>query len=464
MKKTIGLVAALLVLGAVAAKVTQTVRGRAAYRACRYYIVLDDGGAHYPTSYYRPECLHHPSELRWRETDMPKDFYSHPYAVEPRTGGEPSWNIVAVGDIMAPADLQIGAYVHRNDPGEACGGYDWVLAGVGGLVSSADLAMGNLETPVAPSIPRAGLWRFNVDPMYLDAMKNIGFDVLMTANNHTLDYGVKGIRETQQELDKRDLVNCGTSPPGHERQKFVMAEVGDTSVVRIALLNYTFEMNPIRLFRSYRYLNYLVRGRCINWFDVTRPRGIWERTLRFGRNALFSGALYIDEDAFLQTMAENIGLARGQGAEYVIVFLQWGEAYRVMPARWQREIALRMCLRGADAIIGAGPHVIQPMERVYTWNGSVVDSPQEGAHEHFIAYSLGNLVSHHGGVARYGMLLDMRLARDADGVYVQRVETHIVKNASEETQVDLAGGGTAPVNTYRTQVVDMTEFLEAVQR
>ena len=142
--------------------------------------------------------------------------------------------------------------------------------------------------------------------------------------------------------------------------------------------------------------------------------------------------------------------------------LQWGQANRVMPELGQRDLALQMCLRGADAVIGAGPHVIQPMERVYTMEGEVVDR-QDGAREHFIAYSLGNLVSHHPGVDRYGMLLDMKLARDADGVSLQRVETHIVKSASDTIQVDLVGGGTARMGTYRTEIVDVAEFLAAAR-
>ena len=77
------------------------------------------------------------------------------------------------------------------------------------VVRSADLAVVNLETPVGPP-PYQGYPCFNASPSYVDALANAGFDFFLTANNHTLDRGPRGLRATIAELDARGLGHIGT--------------------------------------------------------------------------------------------------------------------------------------------------------------------------------------------------------------------------------------------------------------
>jgi hypothetical protein len=184
----------------------------------------------YPAEYSRPpgrafsvRGKADPADPPWRLPPGPPAF-----APEPRRGG--GWTLVAAGDLMAHEELQLTAYLHKDDPGETANGYDWIFRKVAGLVADADLAVGNLETLVSPSAPRSGFPRFNVDPSYLVALKNLGFDLLLLANNHMLDKGVSGLLETQNEITKSGLMHTGAQKRQNPEQEFEIVEVGKRKI------------------------------------------------------------------------------------------------------------------------------------------------------------------------------------------------------------------------------------------
>src|SRR5690606_38475242 len=76
----------------------------------------------------------------------------------------------------------------------------------------------------------------------------------------------------------------------------------------------------------------------------------------------------------------DLEIAKAANPDVTIVFTHWGNEYERLPSRAQKSLA-DFCFRhGADLVIGAHPHVIQPME----WRK---ESNQ------FVVYSLGNFVS-----------------------------------------------------------------------
>jgi hypothetical protein len=76
----------------------------------------------------------------------------------------------------------------------------------------------------------------------------------------------------------------------------------------------------------------------------------------------------------------DLAQARLQNTDAIIVFLHWGNEYQSLPSKEQKKLA-KLCFReGAKLVIGAHPHVLQPME----WNKE---------QDQFIVYSLGNFVS-----------------------------------------------------------------------
>ena len=381
---------------------------------------------HYP-SQYKPLNFHKYSRGGlWDDMDLPRDFFKNPYSIQRRPLSKPSWEIVAVGDIMAHDDVQLAAFLHRKDPGETSGGYDWLFHRVQHLFSKADLTVGNLETTIAPSIPRSGFPRFNADPLYLDALKKIGFDILFTGNNHSLDHGEQGLVETLDELDKRHVLHLGTARPGEARRVILHREIGTGEKLHIAFLNYTFTSN--RQPEDDTSLNMLPE----------------------------------DEGRQIEIIAADMQRARHEGGDYIVVYLHWGAEYHAMPLKSQRELALALCLEGADMILGSGPHVIQPLERVYSMNGSILTAGKAGAREHVIVYSLGNCISHQRGMPRFGMALSITLVRGPGGIHVQKV-TPIVLESVEEGEEYLCNDEVSGIVTFHLREVPLRRFIDYIR-
>lgn len=262
-----------------------------------------------------------------------------------------------VGDIML--DSRPGAAVAK--------GVD-AFAGVGAELLAADLAIGNLECPVA----RGGAavskrWTFRADPRVLPLLGRY-FGAVSLANNHSGDYGKGALVETMQHLAAHSLpfFGAGVDLEGAHRPLFVTRRG-----VRIALLGYN-EFLP-RAFEA----------------GPSTPGVAWS------------------ED---EQVVHDIRQARAAGADLVIPFMHWGFEHEREASRRQRELAHAMIEAGADAVIGAHPHVTQPIE---IFRGKV------------IAYSLGNFVfdGFSEAEARVGWMLTLRLGRSG----VSRWHTRVVR-------------------------------------
>jgi poly-gamma-glutamate synthesis protein (capsule biosynthesis protein) len=259
----------------------------------------------------------------------------------------------------------------------------------------------------------------------LDALQQLGFDVLFTANNHALDQGVEGVVETHEQLDQRGLLHLGTNAPGEDTREFLLVSVGDAPALELGLVNATFGANEEP--EDPRLLQYLPRG-----------------TQR------------------VEALSRSIRAARAAGADYVVVFLHWGREYHVLPAREQRELARQLCLEGADMILGAGPHAIQPVEFLHSKQGQLLEAWEAGARQHFVAYSLGNFVSHQRGVAQYGLLLDLILEDGEAGVSVRHARPHVLRSVVRREESAL-GGQVRNHDTFQLQEVPLAEFLDVIR-
>lgn len=96
-------------------------------------------------------------------------------------------------------------------------------------VSAADYAVVNLETPVAG--PKySGYPCFNAPDKYVDALTAAGFDMMLTANNHTLDRRDKGLRTTVKTLDAKGIDHIGTYPmPRHAPGRYLASKTSRAS-------------------------------------------------------------------------------------------------------------------------------------------------------------------------------------------------------------------------------------------
>lgn len=256
--------------------------------------------------------------------------------------------ITAVGDIMMH-DTQIRAGYNQGT-----GTYDYspFFTLVQPLLSASDLTLGNLETPLAgKKAGYSGYPRFNAPEILASNLKDAGFDVLFTANNHCMDKGEKGLFSTLDYLDNFGLSHAGTSRTLEERDKILIIE---KKGLKIALLAYTFSTNGIRPSNKNSYV--------INYLD---PEEIKRDILR----------------------------ARKEGARLVIISLHNGVEYQPYPNPQQKQLVQELFETGADIILGHHPHVLQPMELFTN------DDPGQLTKK-FVIHSLGNFISHQRGLER----------------------------------------------------------------
>jgi poly-gamma-glutamate capsule biosynthesis protein CapA/YwtB (metallophosphatase superfamily) len=242
-------------------------------------------------------------------------------------------SLLFVGDIMQHDSNIAAAYDVQSKKYNYASCFEYVAP----ILRSADLAIGNLELTLAGS-PYKGYPQFSAPDALAVELKRAGMDVLVTANNHSLDRRRKGLERTLSVLDSLEILHTGTFRDSVERSSVYPLMV-EKNGFTFSLLNYTYGTNGI---------------------PVTKPNIV---------NLIDTVAIKADLEK-----------ARSQHADAIIVFMHWGAEYQSLPNQEQKRLAA-LCLReGAKLVIGAHPHVLQPM----VWNKNA---------DQLIAYSLGNFVS-----------------------------------------------------------------------
>lgn len=147
--------------------------------------------------------------------------------------------LLFVGDLM-----QHQAQIDAAHVSEGKYDYSSCFSLIKEQISQADLAIGNLEVTLGGR-PYRGYPMFSAPDEYLQAIKDAGFDILLTANNHCLDRGKKGMERTIQLLDSSGIRYAGTYKNLSERRQRYPLFINRNGF-RIALLNYTYGTNGIK--------------------------------------------------------------------------------------------------------------------------------------------------------------------------------------------------------------------------
>ena len=117
-----------------------------------------------------------------------------------------------------------------------------------------------------------------------------------------------------------------------------------------------------------------------------------------------------------ERMLADVRNARKQGADVVIVSLNWGTVSASKPTAAQKTLAQQLADAGADVIVGAGTRVVQPV----SWLSS---KGEDGSIRHTLcAWSLGSLINESrkdGNVL--GMLLQLQISFDGDAISFEKV-------------------------------------------
>ncbi|MFC7530380.1 CapA family protein [Actinoplanes sp. GCM10030250] len=114
--------------------------------------------------------------------------------------------------LSATGDIIMGSAPNRLPADAGNGFFDSVQEGL-----ASDLVMGNLEQPLTGdtgtskcgSPPRPNCFAFRSPPSYAAHLKDAGFQLLNTANNHSKDYGTQGYRNTVKALEEAGLAHTG---------------------------------------------------------------------------------------------------------------------------------------------------------------------------------------------------------------------------------------------------------------
>ena len=204
-------------------------------------------------------------------------------------------------------------------------------------VEKADLAVANLEVTFAGP-PYKGYPQFSSPDQLATAVRDCGFDILLTTNNHSCDGGLKGVVRTLDVLDSLKIVHTGTFHDSAEwRRTYPL--IYNVKGLKLAIVNYTYGTN-----------------------ELPTPKGtVVNRIVK-------------------QNIINDIAAAKRQNPDLIIACMHWGIEYDTMPSRTQIQQAEMLKKQGVDLIIGSHPHVLQPME-------------MDTAANQFLVYSLGNFVS-----------------------------------------------------------------------
>lgn len=232
-------------------------------------------------------------------------------------------------------------------------------------VTSADYAVCNLEVPLGGGPDYTGYPCFSAPDSYAEALKDAGFDMMLTANNHCLDRRDIAARRTLSALDSLGIDHIGSYHDRAQRDSLVPF-IKDINGFKVGFLNYTYGTNGIK------------------------PKEGVEISM-------------IDRDQ----IAKEISLAKDAGAEIIIVAMHWGIEYVLIENKVQQDLADFLVNQGVDMIIGAHPHVVQPMK--------VVRNKKENK-DVLIVYSLGNFISNMKTAdTRGGALVKATIIRDNYG-------------------------------------------------
>lgn len=230
-------------------------------------------------------------------------------------------------------------------------------------LKSADIAVVNMEFTLGGE-PHTGYPAFSAPDGIAHYMADCGIDVFLTANNHIFDKGKSGAGRTldiYRNLSQSHGVSFTGLAADEKEREWNHPLVRMARGIRFAFVNMTYLTNG---------------GRREGWPKVC----------------------YLDDEQDISLAMED---AERKGADIVIALPHWGEEYELLPSEAQKQKAEFLVRSGADLIIGAHPHVIQPI-----WMTGNVQT----------AFSLGNAVSNMSAKnTRLELMITARIVREADG-------------------------------------------------
>ncbi len=222
--------------------------------------------------------------------------------------------VLAVGDIMLTGSAKLLLQEKGYD-------HPFQDKNLSRLIASADVAFANLEYPITMKGVRYQdkEYTFRGDAESLKAIKKAGFDLLSLANNHIMDYGEKGLRDTIRQCRKNRFAFAGAG-----------ADLASAS--RLAVIKR----------RGIRY--------GLLAYSLTFPEEFWATPGK-------PGTAHPDWAQVGQDIRDA-----GPRVDILLVSFHWGEELKSEPKKYQIDFAHHAINSGADMVLGHHPHVPQPVE------------------------------------------------------------------------------------------------------
>ena len=250
--------------------------------------------------------------------------------------------IVSFGDALCHKPVYNAAYDNET------GTYDFspIFKYVEKYFENSTVNIGNCESPMAGSERGySGYPTFNAPEHLAVDLKELGVDIMTTANNHTMDKGFSGLLSTLDFLDEAKIAHVGTARTEEEQNTILFK---DLNGIKTAFLAYTYGTNGIPVPSDKNF--------CVN---------------------------LIDEDLIIN----QINQAKDEGAELIVVSMHWGVEYQTTENAEQDRLAELLVKNGVHIVLGSHPHVLQPMKMVSVVNDDGIEK------EGLVIFSQGNFFS-----------------------------------------------------------------------
>lgn len=303
------------------------------------------------------------------------------HALEFKRSCEPAEDTLVIGGV---GDLLIHKYIHNAAQNQKSH-YSFLWKNIKKHVQSMDIMYANLETPLAGGLARdytlhkdpgvkwdsreyiySGYPAFNTPPEMAKNLKEGGFDIVSTANNHASDRGRLGIDMTIDSLENAGLAYTGTRRKGSNKS---YTTIVNKKGWRVAFISCTYGLSG------------------------PSNRAILAQVLH----------CYSQKELLLSEIRQARKIA-----DAVIVTPHWGTENTHKPNSHQRSLTQDIAEAGADVIIGTHSHQIQPTEKYITRNGREVP----------VVYGTGNFVSSQPGINKLGLMVVIGLSRKGNDVWV----------------------------------------------
>lgn len=307
--------------------------------------------------------------------------------------------VLSTGDILMHISV-----INSGKQEDGSYNFDSIFRYVKSYTQAADFSVANLETTLCGTdngYGYSGNPRFNCPDAIVDSLKDAGFDLLLTANNHAADTDLVGYKRTLNTVRDKGLDTLGTYLSADER-KWTIEEVNG---IKIGMVCYTYSEGFSQ--KGYPVLNYheVAENGILNYFTYDKLPEFYTQ---------------------LQGCLDEMKAA---GAEATMVYLHWGDEYKWKtgegPNANQTAMAQKLCDLGVDVIVGGHPHVVQPVD--------LLTSSTDSEHKTIVLYSMGNAVSNQRkeemqksdptGHTEDGVLFCVTFSKYSDGsVYVDSAE------------------------------------------